>query len=184
MKYVVSTLLIILTLAGIIWGAIFPFTKARMYMEAFNVELASVGDFVNVFEAVIDFPSPVGDEEVTRLLSGVVERALLTDIPEEVASALVRYWESKAYKNNPRHLLAAASLYQNLWYRYKGEEYFEKAERYYLIVELFSPNLPQALYSLFEMYRGIEDEDKIREYGEKILSFWPQDERVRDFLEN
>lgn len=185
MRFLIAIPLILITLAGIIWGAILPFAKSRMYVEATKMEVVSLEEFERVYDAVLEFPSPVGNEEAIRFLGSIVEGIIVIENqPEDASVGLVKYWEERAYKDDIRHLIILSALYRNLWVRFEREEYFRKAEEYALAAESITPNLPQALYSLYNLYTYSGDGEKAREYAEKILSFWPDDERIREFLED
>lgn len=176
-KNIITVVLIVLAVASLIYGAYFPFVKARRYITSLNT-LASVNSlesFYAHFDRVLLHPSPVGQEEAVKYLgsdiSGFVARG---DQPEEVARALVAYIEPHLFRNNVRHLLMGGRLYEMLWRGYDGkEEDFLKAERYYLEARAIGPKLPPVLYALHDLYGAAGQTEKRAEVRDAIIRLWP-----------
>ena len=107
-----------------------------------------------VLDRMFNFPSPVGDEEVAKFTGNTLFPVITNPQQgEQVSLSVLRYLEPHMQKNNVRHLTLIGRMYISLWQNYHKLEYLDKAEEYYLMSYEIGPKLPQALYSLFEIYR-------------------------------
>mgnify|MGYP001572513354 CR=1 FL=1 len=185
-KYIVTFIGIGAAVFFIIYGAYMPFQEASLYISALRKmsSIRSVQDFEANFNRVFDFYSPVGEEEIVKFLSydilGVISQGGQS---ESVAREVVSYIEPHLFKNNVRHLLNGAHMYEILWRNFgKKDEDFKKAEEYYLAARAIGPKLPPVLYSLVGLYQQKGDFAKAKDVAEAILKLWPQDTRVTQFL--
>jgi len=179
---------IISAILGIIFGAILPFQRAKLYIAAIqqSPNIKTLEEFEQIFDKVWQSYSPVGDEEIARhLASSILNPLASPEQPKVAARFLVDYIEPKLAKNNVKHLLIAADMYRVLWDRFgQKEDDFRKSEEYYLKALPLGPGLPLTLYGLLDLYKMKGNTEKMREIGEKILSLWPDDERIKDAIKS
>lgn len=181
-KQITSVSLIILAVLSIYFGSYLPFAKAQRYI-AFMQSIGTIRtleQFSERSKSVFDFYSPVGQEETVRFLSrDILNIVRNPNQPEKVSRDLVGLAETYVYRKNVRHLLTMAEAYSVLWEKHnKKEEDFLEAESYLLQALSIGPNLPPALYSLFDLYRAHGDEQKMKGIRDTILKFWPDEKRV------
>lgn len=184
-KIIISAL-IILALLSIYFGSYLPFVKAKSYIDASRSlpNVKSVQEFMEIFDKPLNFYSPVGQEEIVKFLSNTTFDILANGKQsEEVARVLVNYVEPYLLQNNIRHLLAGGNFYFALWIYGQKEDDFKKAEEYYQKTLAIGPTVPLPLYRLLDLYRSAGNQEKIKEIGEIILQYWPQDENVQKIIE-
>ncbi len=73
-------------------------------------------------------------------------------------------------------------MYTVMWKKYKKEEYYLKAEKYYRTALASWPKLPPLLYGLFDLYQSKQDKEKMKEIGAVILNYWPDDKSIINAL--
>ena len=185
LKNLIILLLIATTCLSIYLGAYLPFTKSQRYIVAIRTlpSLKSVGEFEKNFDAVINYYSPIGDEEVMKFLSNDISNIIAgQEQPEVVSRALVEYIEPHMFKNDVRHLLTLGRMYSVLWQKYDRKDAdYNRAEEYFLKAYAIGPKLPPVLYSLFDIYKLKGDNEKLKNIVSEILRYWPDDE-VRELL--
>ncbi len=187
MKQFIAIFLIILAASSIYFGALLPFAKAQRYIGALNAmsSIESLEDFKRNFDNVFDFYSPIGDEEAAKFLgSTIVNIISQKEQPENISRYLVEYIEPHLFKDNVRHLIMGGQMYFILWQKSRNESDFIKAEEYYRKALSIGPKLPPVLYGLLDLYQAKGDQEKIREIGEIILQYWPDDEKVKKIIKS
>ena len=180
----ISTLGIILAALGLYFGSLLPFLKAQSFIDADRrlANVKSVDEFKANFDVVFNFYSPVGTEEVTKFLGSNVMNIISQGQPEEVSRQLVAYMEPHLFKDEVRHLLLLAQMYQTLWQNYQQEADYQKAIDYLEKAHEIGPNLPPPLYKLLNLYILHKDKDNSDRIGRLILANWPQDEQIKTLL--
>lgn len=186
-KQVIVFFLAILVLVFIYFGSYLPFVKAQKYIF-FSQSLKNVKtieDFREKSENLLSFYSPVGQEETVRFFSrDIVSMIRNPNQQEQISRELVNLIEPRISEKNVRHLLTMAEIYSILWAKYNREEDFLKAESYSLKTIKIGPNLPPALYTLFDLYRFHGDKQKMQEIGETILKYWPENNGIKEALQS
>lgn len=175
-----------LTILAIVFGSLLPFLKAQKYITAVRSlsQVRSLDQFRATFDHALDFYSPVGAEETGKFLGNEIFNAVNNpQQQEEISRALVAYIEPHLLKDNVRHLLLLGRMHYMLWLNFKDDRNFASAEQYFLAAHAIGPRLPNPMYGLLELYEKRGDQAKVREFAEKILSYWPSDGRVRAFLQ-
>ncbi|KKT89077.1 MAG: hypothetical protein UY32_C0015G0002 [Candidatus Jorgensenbacteria bacterium GW2011_GWC1_48_8] len=184
-----AAVLIIASAAGWWFGAYLPFQKSKRFIEVIRSGsvIKTIDELERRFNAVLDFYSPVGEAEAIGFFADQMVNVLGTKPPADVGERLIAYTEEKARPvlENPESpeltkvFLKVASLNEVGWIIYQKEEYFRRAENYLLEGLKISPNRPQYLYGLFNLYASVGDRERVKAIGEEILRFWPNDEVMR-----
>ncbi len=184
-----SIVLIIGTLLSLYFGSYLPFKKSQRYITALRTVQArnvhSIQDFEQTFNYALLFYSPVGDEEVAKFLSNDIARIVSQENQQEaVRRELIRYIEDVMDKNNVRHLLTLGEMYRVLWSTYHRQEDYQKVEGYYRKALTLGPDLPPVLYNVFDLYRSHNDLENALLIAKKIFSLWPDDVKIKTFLDS
>jgi tetratricopeptide (TPR) repeat protein len=187
MKYTISIIIIILAILGIVFGSFLPFAKAKLYVQAMAElqfqRIKTLDEFKKNFDAVLNYYSPSGQEEVVRFLAqGILDRMLYEKQQEVVSRELVNYIEPHLIQNNSKHLVILAAIYGKMFNIYRSENDLLKIEEYYQKLLILNPKSPQALYGLFDIYQKTGETEKSKEIGGAILKYWPEDERVKEII--
>src|SRR3989338_4233896 len=146
--------LALLTLLGIYFGAVLPFLKTYYFARVSSVFEKDhlYRSFIEASERALSFSSPIGHEEALYLLGYQTLSLLDTDVDEEVARALVTYYESWFDVRQPFSggvfytpgFSVAGQLRERLWDLYGATDDFSKAEYYYLKGLALAPDKPRS----------------------------------------
>ena len=166
-----AAVLIIASAAGWWFGAYLPFQKSKRFIEVIRSGsvIKTIDELERRFNAVLDFYSPVGEAEAIGFFADQMVNVLGTKPPAENPES----------PELTKVFLKVASLNEVGWIIYQKEEYFRRAENYLLEGLKISPNRPQYLYGLFNLYASVGDRERVKAIGEEILRFWPNDEVMR-----
>lgn len=183
----IIALLISATLS-IVFGSYLPLVKSLRFITALNSipSIKTLEQFETNFDQAFKFYSPVGDEEITKFLAGDILQIISQENqPEAVSRMLVTYIEPYIFQNDVRHLMVIGQMYQVLWGKYgQREEDSQKSENYFQKALAIGPKLPPVLYGMLDIYQMKGDVQKVKEIGEIILKYWPDDERIKKVVEN
>jgi len=180
-----SVVMIGLAVFSMIFASYLPLRKSQRFIRVLRGmgSVRTVGDFTSTLESALAFPSPVGQEEVVKFAAGnVLEVISQQGQQENAARKIVDYIEPYMFKNDVRHLLTLAQMYEVLWKHYGHEEDFAKAEYYYRQGLSVNPTIPPLLYGLLSLYNEHRDREKLAEVATTILANWPDDARVQQLL--
>lgn len=183
LKKIGAGAVLVFAIVGIYFGAYLPLRKAQAYIVAsrsFQSE-PTLQNFEKSFTAALDTYSPVGQEETIRFLGGSIAPLLNPKVPEEGVRELARYfnWVIATYQppqtalNYSQLILTAGGMQQTLWDLYKDKQAFELAEKLFTEGLVGSPNRPQFLISLRNLYRSAKDTPKDKELTAIIKQLWP-----------
>lgn len=181
-KYFIISILLIAAIAGLYLGSYLPLRKAGLFVTASvaAAQAKSLEEFVGPFDQVINYYSPVGQNETVRFFGNRVTEILRQKPPEEVARVLVDY-ETKQMNsisesrglNYVQSVLILGDMSKIMWLNYKKPADFEKAVSYYEGGLKLSPNRPQYLYGLLELYKSNNQSEKVKEISDQIFTNWP-----------
>jgi hypothetical protein len=175
------------------YGSYLPMRKSQGFISALRRlgEVKNIEEFRNNFDAPLQIPSPIGHEELVRNVGSVVANIVSSNpqSPETIAAAIsyldgyyqpiIQGGRGMSFTQN---LYLLGNLNQAAFLRTGNSAYLLAAEQYYLLGHEASPKRPQFLYGLFDVYRIKRDVDGARAITDKILSIWPDDDRVRKSL--
>jgi len=185
MKKITALILIVFSAIAIVFGSYLPFMKSKIFIKAMQTTIASVSDFKTVYDKVFNFPSPIGKEETVKFLINNVDGWIgnqKNNSSEAAMRELVAYIEPRVFTSDVRHLLLMGNIYTNFWTMSQRPEDLAKAVDYYNKISVIGPSLPHALYSLMSLYERAGDKENLKITGEKILSYWPNDQVVRGLI--
>lgn len=192
-KFLAISVSVVILIAGY-FGNFLPMVKSQNYIAALQSlrESKTWDDFQDSFNRALEAGSPFGQDEIARNLAnlavGLMNQNAKTN--PAVAGALDGYMDRflapvVAKEKGPsfsQTLYLAALLKATAYQITRLPDYLEDAEKYYRLGLKLSPNRPQFLYGLFDLYRNAGNESGISEMGERILQLWPEDERIRAML--
>lgn len=184
-KKIFISLGILLAILSIIFGSYLPLVKSRSYVKFINMlnSIKTLPEFENVFGQVLSLYSPVGQEEIVKFSSSDMITGLISqNNPEAISRELVSFTEPYLFKNDVRHLIIRGNLYSLLWQKYRQEGDYVKSEEAYRAALAIGPKLPPVLYSLLDLYNAKGDAEKSKEVANAILKYWPDDQKVKNIL--
>ncbi len=177
----------ILAVLSIIFGCYLPLRKSQLYIDALSLmpSVKTIQEFEANFDKSLKYYSPVGDEEVTKFLANtILQITSQQNQSEAIDKMLADYIEPYLFKNEVRHLLAAAQLHEALLTKYKRMEDLQKAESFFQAAYAIGPKLPPVLYGLLDVYRMEGNNEKAKQIGETILQYWPDDKNVSNIVKS
>jgi len=185
---------IVAILALGVWGSVLPYRKAGLYAVVSNrvSQGVTLEQFKDLSSFMIDAPSPIGkDEGVKMLVSQTINAIMQTEnIPRDVIDDLLRFseqyfvpiFEKGVSGNFAQNFVLVGAMYQSAGLATGDRSYFEEAKNYYEEGLIYSPNRPQLLYGLFDVYVALGDSASAKKTGEQILTLWPEDAVMKERL--
>jgi len=173
------------------FGSYRPFEKSRLFIRALTTPPPNLQDIQARFSQALDYPSPIGQEELVRNTAATLFHILQnTQDPDAIAS-LMRHIE-----NYYRPIISSGrgtSFNQNLYLlglsneialmKTRNPEYFVAAREYFLEGRRRSPRRPQFLLGMFDIHLFERNTKAAKAVGEEILRYWPTDKRTRRTLQ-
>jgi len=183
--YVLVPVGIILAVLSIVFGGIMPIEKSSLYISGLKQVsgMRSTQEFKNTFATALNYPSPIGQEEVSKYLQSDILGIISQNKNEPVGRDLVTFMEPYISEDNARHLIAMGEMYGTLWNNFRKETDFQKAVGYYLKAYAIGPKLPPILYGIFSLYRAHGDMAQMKKFGNEILGYWPDDTNIKNALQ-
>lgn len=175
-------------------GAYLPWRKSRIFVQTMLAlrqgQIRSVQNFVGVFEKVFGFYSPAGQDEIMAHYSDVLINALKNQEEREAVEILIQQLEKwgepllakkRGFLYN-QNLFSFGQIYKMAALKFHDENYFQKSVAFFREGLNRSPRRFMFFAGLFEDYYLHNDREKVREIGELILRDWPEQEKVREVL--
>jgi hypothetical protein len=181
-----------LFLAYIAWyGSYSPMRKAEIYISTLQGmqtnPISTLGDLEKRVSVPLDYPSPIGQEELVRNMAnsvlGFVQQSHDMTSTAELVSFTTSYFEPILTRGKGmsfgQDIYLMGAINEMAFTRTGNRTYLEDAKKYYLEAESLGPNRPQALYGLFDIYRMEGDAADAGAIGNRILTNWPTDQNVQ-----
>lgn len=194
MKLIAKKIIIVIVIAiissAVYFGAYLPFKKARAFIAIGRSlqKVRSVEELQSKFDRVLNIKTSVAHDEVLSFFADQMAGIIRSGPPKPIGQALIDYTinritpvlENEASPELTKMLLKAAIVYQTGWLLYGDEKYFQQAEFYLLQGLEKSPNRPQFLYGLFDLYSAKKENAKALGIGETIIRLWPKDSYIKE----
>jgi len=195
-KKTLSILASVVVVVFLYFGAYLPYEKSQKLINAMGILQkggTSLQGYENAFSSVLDYYSPVGQEESVKQLGNSTlsilsnQKNLPKNIAEELLKFNLKYFEpiinNSRGGNASQNILVVGQIYHALALNYSDLNYLNTAIDYYQKGLSNSPRRPQFLYSLFEAYQAKRDYNLAIKTGEEILKYWPSDTQVKQAVE-
>ena len=194
-KKVITIISSLLILCLMYFGSYLPLRKSQLYIKAMfdfqSGKVHSVQDFTNLFGSALNFRSPIGRDEAVSYYFGILANVINQQTNGQVIEVLLKESEKwmepilKAQKGFgfSQNLYNFAMVYKIAAQKLNSDVYFQKS------IDLFneglknSPNRLIFLSGLFDIYRIKGDKGKMKEIGETILKYWPDDENIKKLMQ-
>ncbi len=194
LKGVVAALVCAAILGVAFYGTYMPLRKAEMYigtLQAFQANPpSSIQDFETRLEPALDYPSPIGQEELVRntanTILGFVQRGLDPTSTAELVGFLNVYYDpilsSGKGMSFGQDVYLEGAINEIAFANTGAPAYLAAAAKYYELGAELGPNRPQVLYGLFDVYRAMNDATGTKAVAAKIMQDWPTDTRIPQAL--
>lgn len=173
-----------------VWGSYMPMRKAQVFigtLQGFQTQpLTSLQDLETRLSAPLDYPSPIGQEELVRNTAnsvlGFVQRSTDATTTRELISFLNSYYDPILTRGRGmsfgQNVYLEGAINEVAFVRTGDPNYLQEALQYYREGNALGPNRPQPLYGLFDVYRAMGDVTDAQATAQKILANWPTDQSV------
>lgn len=186
----VAVIVAAIILVAAVFGSYMPMRKSEMFIGALQSFQAqpptSLQDLEGRLAAPLDYPAPIGQEELVRNTANSVLGFIQRGTDATTTAALIGFLNS--YYNPILDRGTGMSFGQDVYLegavneiafaQTGGTNYLQDAIKYYLLGHELGPNRPQPLYGLFDVYRAAGDVTDTKAIAAEILANWPGDQRV------
>jgi hypothetical protein len=193
----VAAIIIVAAIFGVAaWGSYMPMRKAQMFittlqgLQTQQGQATSLQDLENKLSAPLDYPAPIGQEELVRNMANSVLSFVQQSTDATSTGALIGYLNG--YYNPILNAGKGMSFGQDLYiegaineisFAQTGDPtYLIAAQKWYTEGVALGPNRPQSLYGLFDVYRAESDTTGTIAIGSTILRNWPTDTRIQQAM--
>ena len=192
-KIVLASIAALLLLLVAFYGNFLPLRKSQVLIRTLRTlnDSKSLEEFKGNLSVPLNFPSPIGQEEAVRnianIILGVVQQ---TDNPEAI-SDIINFIESY-YKpiisrgtgmSFEQNVYILGAINELAFVKTKEIKYLTTAHNYFEQGLRLGPNRPQFLYGMFDIYRIEGSVEGAKEIAGRLLAAWPDDQKVKDGLE-
>ncbi len=179
------------------YGSYLPMRKSMMFIETMkdSGSIKTLKDFENIFSIPLDYPSPIGQEELVRSMANNVANGLQSISDPKAIDELINY--VNGYYEPIISRGKGMSFSQNLYILGMLNEiafirtnsvnepnpaYLKAAERYFTMSHQLGPKRPQGLYGLLDVYRMEGNIDGFKVIADQVLSQWPDDQKASNLI--
>ncbi len=193
----VVAVIIVAAIFGIAtYGSYMPMRKAQMFiatlqgLQTQQGQATSLQDLENKLSVPLDYPSPIGQEELVRNMANSVLSFIQQGGDATSTAALIGYLNSyyNPILNGGKGMSFGQDLYlegaiNEIAFASTGNPtYLAAAQKWYSEGVALGPNRPQALYGLFDVYRAEGDTTDTIAIGSTILRNWPSDMNIQQAM--
>ena len=193
----VAAIIIVAAIFGIaFYGSYMPMRKAQMFiatlqgLQTQQGQATSLQDLENKLSVPLDYPSPIGQEELVRNMANSVLSFVQQSTDPSSTAALIGFLNSYYYPilDQGKGMSFEQDLYlegaiNEIAFANTGDPaYLAQAQKWYSEGVSLSPNRPQVLYGLFDVYRAAGDTTDTIQIGTTIMRNWPTDTQIGQAL--
>jgi len=178
-----------------VFGSYLPMRKAEMFISTLQSLQTSPASSLNDLETRIakplDYPSPIGQEELVRNTANsvlaFVQQGGDPTSTKELITFLNHYYDPIIARGKGmsfgQDLYLQGVINEVAFVQTGDQTYLNSSLMYYKEGNELGPNRPQTLYGLFDDYRAAADATNTIATAQKILANWPSDTRIQDGLQ-
>lgn len=188
---IVAGILLVAVIFGIsLYGSYMPMRKAQMFIATLQGLQTSPATSLNDLETRIatplDYPSPIGQEELVRNIANSV-LSFVQQAPDASSTAaligfLGNYFDpilnSGKGMSFGQDIYLAGAINEIAFAETGDKTYLTSATKWYEEANQLGPDRPQALYGLFDVYRAANNTTGTIATAHHILANWPSDTRI------
>lgn len=193
---ITAAIIIVAAILGVsVYGSYMPMRKSQMFIATLGSlqtnPATSLKDLQNRLAVPLDYPSPIGQEELVRNMANSV-LAFVQQGPDPSSTAdLIGFMNSyfDPILNRGKGMSFGQDLYlegaiNEIAFAETGStSYLAAAEKWFGEAVALGPNRPQSLYGLFDVLRASDNVTGTIQVGQKILQNWPTDTQVQQVLQ-
>ncbi|MBI4085276.1 MAG: tetratricopeptide repeat protein [Candidatus Liptonbacteria bacterium] len=192
-KKIIAVSVTILIVIIAYYGTYLPMRKSMVFIDTMQLSgrVRTITDFENVFSVPLDYPSPVGQEELVRSVANTVANNVknISDPRgvEELIGFIEKYYNPIIERGRGmsfgQDVYIMGMMNEFAYLQTREPKYLQNAERYFKQEQALGPKRPQSLYGLMDVYRLEGNVDEFKKIAEQVLRQWPNDARTKTFIE-
>ncbi len=194
-KKTIAFVLAALILGVAAYGSYLPLRKAQMFIDTLQglqtSPPTSLQDLVTRLAVPLDYPSPIGQEELVRNTAnsvlGLVQRSHDASTTAAIIGFLNTYYDPILAQGKgmsfEQDLYLVGAVNEIAFANTGDPAYIIAARQYYEEGRALGPNRPQSLYGLFDVYRAMGDVTDTSIVANTILTNWPTDANIGPALQ-
>jgi hypothetical protein len=192
-RYIIASAVCILI--AITWyvGSYEPFQKSQTFVHVLSVKngFQSLQELEDTFSTALDYPSPIGQEELVRNTGSYIlnfaQQSNDTAVIVPLVQYITRYFGPVISRGRGmsfgQDLYLMGVLNEVTLVKTKDPKYLQAAHLYYAQALELGPKRPQALFGMFDIYRFEGDVQNTTRIANQILAQWPTDTRTKSALD-
>lgn len=193
-KKFIAIVAVAFILAVWVYGSYLPMRKAQAFIATLQglqaKPVASLDELKGRLSEPLDYPSPIGQEELVRNMANSVLAFVQRGADPASIAGLIDFLNGYygPIVSRGRGMSFGQDVYllgmvNELAFARTGDgKYLDAARKYYLQANQLGPDRPQPLYGLFDIYRTMGDVASTQAVVNKITANWPSDQGVRAAL--
>ncbi len=170
------------------YGSYLPMRKSMIFIDTMQSSntIKTISDFEKAFSIPLDYPSPIGQEELVRSMSNTITNSIQSVSDPQAIGELMNYVE-KYYApiivrsrgmSFGQDVYIMGMLNELSFIKTKDPKYLQNAEKYFKTAQALGPKRPQGMYGLLDVYRLGGRLDEFKKMADQILGQWPDDTRI------
>jgi hypothetical protein len=192
-RQLISVAAVALLAAIAVYGSYLPLRKSRLFHEAVQnlAAIHSPPQFAARLSVPLDAASPIGQGELVQETASLVLSLIqIPGTPSRVTAELAKFVNGtfEPIFQRGKGIGFAPTLYNvgaiNViaYFQTRDPAFLATAEKLFSRGREASPNRPEFLYGLFDVYRMTQNIEGAKAIADTILRQWPDDERTRAAL--
>ncbi|MFA5870350.1 MAG: hypothetical protein WC842_00440 [Candidatus Paceibacterota bacterium] len=181
MKQIIAWIVICASALSFVYGAIKPYKKASAYVTAVKSSKTSVDGYIQAFKYALEYPSPVGQDELIRFISSDIMNVIaegkndeaveqkLTDFIHIYADPKI---ESGVGMNYSQMIMMFGTMHMYKWKQHQKTDDLIFARNYFVQGYTINHDRPQFLIGLLNLYNASGQNDKANEIKQHITDLW------------
>jgi len=193
---VIAIIIVAIILGIAVYGSYLPMRKAQIFiatlqgLQTAQGQATSLQDLENKLSVPLNYPSPIGQEELVRNMANSVLSFVQQGGGASSTAALIGYLNSyyDPILNKGKGMSFGQDLYlegainEIAFAGTNDPNYLQAAQKWYSEGVVLGPNRPQSLYGLFDVFRAEGDAPDTISVGNVILKDWPADTRIQQAM--
>lgn len=193
---VIAVIIVAAILGVAVYGSYLPMRKAQMFiatlqgLQTQQGQATSLQDLENKLSVPLDYPSPIGQEELVRNMANSILSFVQQGGTPSSTAALIGFLNGyyDPILDQGKGMSFGQDLYlegaiNEIAFATTGDPtYLAAAQKWYQEGVTLGPNRPQSLYGLFDVYRAEGDVTDTIAVGTTILRNWPTDTNTQQAL--
>src|SRR3989344_1647957 len=192
-KQIIAIFSGLIILGAGIYGNYLPWRKSVAYVSASQAagSAKSLDELKKIVKPALDMSSPIGQPELVRNLANSLMSVIRNTNNPELIDATLKFM-SEYYgpiidrgrgMSYGKDLYIVGLIHEIAAIQSKNSAYLDISEKAFLSGVELSPNRPQHLYGLLDIYKFKQDGDRFKSVADKILENWPNDAKTRKLVE-